>query len=155
MFKRSRIQAIFITIAIGAVLAIAGLLLLHTRQPKTAPGALLISGSLEIPVTIADTDAAREQGLSGTAALPQNTGELFVFDQPGNYGFWMKDMNYGLDLVWIDSAMNIVGSTSNIAANTYPKIFYPPQDIQYVLEVNAGFSTAHNLGVGQHFTLQK
>src|SRR5665213_2781686 len=56
----------------------------------------------EIPLSIAgvtltafvsDTDAARTQGLSDTPSLPTGTAMLFVFDTPGQYSFWMKDMN--------------------------------------------------------------
>lgn len=114
----------------------------------------LMAGGLTIPVSIADTPAAREQGLSGTTTLPANAGKLFIFDTPGNYGFWMKDMNYGLDFVWIDSAMKVIAVTPNVTADTYPQIFYPPQPVQYVLEVNAGFSSKNNLTVGQQLLLK-
>ncbi len=66
----------------------------------------------------------------------------------------MKDMHYSLDFIWISADMKIVGITPNVAANTYPKIFYPPQQVQYVLEVNANFSTQHGLAVGQQLILQ-
>lgn len=117
---------------------------------------------LKIPVAIADTPAERQQGLSGTQSLPQDSGMLFVFDTPNKPGFWMKDMKYGLDFVWLDSAMKIIDITHNVMPNTYPKVFYCSQPtcpndevgrVQYVLEVRAGFSTAHNLKMGQTFTL--
>src|ERR1700744_2057454 len=102
-------------------------------------------GQLEIPVAIADTAAKQQQGLSDTPSLPANDGMLFAFDTPGKIGFWMKDMNYSLDFVWLDNSMKIVAIDTDVTPATYPKIYYPPQDISYVLEVNAGFSTTHNL----------
>ncbi|HTH93217.1 MAG TPA: DUF192 domain-containing protein [Candidatus Paceibacterota bacterium] len=115
----------------------------------------LMAGSLAIPTSIADTDAEREQGLSDTASLPANSGKLFIFPTPGNYGFWMKDMNYALDFVWISKDMKIVGITPEVGPSTYPNIYYPPSPAQYVLEVNSGFSTRHNLSVGEQLSFKK
>jgi uncharacterized membrane protein (UPF0127 family) len=114
----------------------------------------LVAGDVDIPVAIANTDATRQQGLSDTASLPADSGMLFEFDTPGNYGFWMKDMDYPLDFVWLDSGMKIIGITPNVAVATYPQIFYPPSPAQYELEVNANFSTTHGLKVGQQMHLQ-
>lgn len=114
-----------------------------------------MAGNLSIPVSIAADEASRDQGLSGTSALATNSGKLFIFPRPGKYGFWMKDMNYPLDFIWISSDLKIVGITANVAADTYPKIFYPPTLVRYVLEVNAGFSTAQHLSVGQQFVFEK
>lgn len=166
---RSRIHAIFILIVGGAVIAAATLLFLHYEQrgravgaPQTPYNEVLAGPHIIIPVSIADTDTEREQGLSGTVSLPADSGKLFVFDVPGNYGFWMKDMNYALDFVWISSDLKIVGITPDVAVATYPQIFYPvspsgtgkPQ-VKYVLEVNSGFSTRHGLTVGEQLYLQE
>jgi uncharacterized membrane protein (UPF0127 family) len=168
---RSRIHAIFILIitVVGAAGIFFLLLFLHEKKiflrnsintaslsvvPDPIYNKTLTSGSLAIPVSIADTEASREQGLSGTPDLPAHDGKLFVFPTSGNQGFWMKDMNYSLDFVWIGSDMKIVGITPNVAADTYPKIFYSPQPVQYVLEVNAGFSAQYRLHQGQQFILQ-
>jgi uncharacterized membrane protein (UPF0127 family) len=155
-------NVIFILTVTGVVLAIAVLLLLRSghmvvRAPETGDtiyNQTLVSGALTIPVSVADTDTTREQGLSGTTSLPGNSGKLFVFQTPGTYGFWMKDMNYSLDFIWLDSSMRVAGITSDVTANTYPQIFYPPQTIEYVLEVNAGFSALHTIHTGEQFILQ-
>jgi len=152
MFKKIRIHYVILILAVGAV-AIA-LLFLRFRHADGAYNRVLIIGSNSVSVSIADTEATRDQGLSDTASLPANAGKLFVFQTPGTPGFWMKDMNYGLDFVWIGSDMKIVAVTPNVADNTYPEIYYPPQSVQYVLEVNAGFSTRHHLTVGEQTRLQ-
>ncbi len=148
MSKSIRYTIFILIIVIGA--SLGGLLLLHFKQHAVG---VLRSDSLSIPVTIASTDATRQQGLSDTTSLPKDNGMLFVFQNPGIYGFWMKDMNYALDFIWLNAKMQIVTITPNVAASTYPQVFYPSQPVQYVVEVNAGFSTAHNLTVGQTFTL--
>src|SRR5690242_15708811 len=60
-------------------------------------------GGQQIYVKKADTPAKQQQGLSGTASLPLDQGMLFIFPKDGTYAFWMKDMNYSLDIIWIDS----------------------------------------------------
>ncbi len=147
--KISKYYVIFI-LAIGA--ALLGLLFLYSRPVH---GAILRTPTIDIPVTVADTAQSREQGLSGTTSLPNNTGMLFVFDTSGSYGFWMKDMQYPLDFIWIDEDFKIVDITADVAPITYPTVFYPAQPIRYMLEVNSGFSTNHSLVAGQTVQLIK
>ena len=94
---------------------------------------------------IANTDAERTQGLSGRASLPAGTGLLFVFESPGKYGFWMKDMNFPIDIVWLGDGMLPVGIEKNVSPDSYPQVFYPPVPVRYVLEVNAGESSVLEL----------
>ncbi len=110
-------------------------------------------GETSITVEIADTFKARAQGLSGREVLPESTGMLFIFDQPAQYGFWMKDMNFAIDIVWIDEKMRIIGIEKVILPNTFPQVFYPNQAIKYVLELPAGFSDEHRIDIGQYVTI--
>ncbi|MEO5646703.1 MAG: DUF192 domain-containing protein [Candidatus Paceibacterota bacterium] len=156
-----------ILLAIGV--AVIGLLFLHfsfgapfshtvSMQLVNGDGkyaSVLHAPTVDIPVAIANTDQSREQGLSGTTTLPPDSGMLFVFDTPGKYGFWMKDMSYGLDFVWLDANLTIIDITPDVAAISYPKIFYPSQPVVYVLEVNEKFSTAHGLTIGQKLNLSQ
>lgn len=158
--RQTRVLKAISILAGGALLLV---LLLHFREAsapvKTLPtvpegyDSLLIVNGTEISVTVADTEAKQEQGLSGTPSLADNTGKLFIFKDAGTYGFWMKDMQYSLDIIWIDEAMTIVGIEHDVRPETYPTVFYPPRAVSYVLEVNAGFSTQHNLTEGQKITV--
>lgn len=123
------------------------------QQDSFNATAVLKGGSLEVPVALADTTALRQHGLSDTASLPAGVGMLFVFPAPAVQGFWMKDMQYPLDIVWMDSAMTVVGIASNVMPDTYPQVFYSPAPVQYVLEVNAGYAQMHGIAVGKQFTL--
>ena len=55
----------------------------------------------KIYIEVADTDASRQQGLSDRDGLCAECGMLFVFPQNGYYGFWMKDMNFNIDIVFL------------------------------------------------------
>src|SRR3989344_8724609 len=58
-------------------------------------------GGVEYTLEMANTDAVRAKGLSGRDELCLRCGMLFVFEQPGQYAFWMKDMRLPLDIVWL------------------------------------------------------
>jgi len=61
----------------------------------------------------------------------------------------MKDMNFSIDMIWMDSNFAITYIASDVSPNTYPKSFTPTVDSSYVLETNAGYSQKNNLSVGE------
>jgi uncharacterized membrane protein (UPF0127 family) len=100
-------------------------------------------------VTVADEPHEWRQGLSGTAPLADQTGMLFVFDQEDRYGMWMKDMNYPLDILWINNDMTVVHIEENVEPNTYPKVFASDEPARFVLEVPAFTVKTFQLTEGQ------
>ena len=96
----------------------------------------------------ADTDALRTKGLSGTQYLADGEGMLFVYDEPIVPRFWMKDMNYAIDIIWISSDKRVVATEENISPDTFPATFSPNTPVQYVLEVPAGFVERNAIGRG-------
>ena len=95
-------------------------------------------------VEVAATQEQRSQGLSGRDSLSSGTGMLFIFETDGNYTFWMKDMRFPLDLVWISAECLVAevvanapppepGQTPNELARYTPSV-----QARYVLEINAG-----------------
>lgn len=132
--KTRILNANTIIIAIGALFGV--LLLLHTyMSTETSPS--IVIGERRIPVSIADSEEERQIGLSNTKSLAQGTGKLFVFEEIGTYGFWMKDMSYPIDIVWVDQNYKVV-SVTTITPESYPEVFYPPSEIKYALELNSG-----------------
>ena len=114
-----------------------------------------LDGGQPIPVRIADTPAEREQGLSGSEPMDPDEGMLFRFDAPSKPSFWMKDMRFSIDIVWIGSDWTIIDITRDIAPETYPATFSPSHDAQYVLEVPAGFAKRRDVEIGQSVMLQQ
>jgi uncharacterized protein len=101
-----------------------------------------------LKVDLALTSKAQEQGLSGRKELKENEGMLFVFDHIGKYSFWMKDMNFPLDIIWIGEDMRVIYIKKNALPESYPEAFTPSQDARYVLEVISSFSQKNNLKKG-------
>lgn len=111
-----------------------------------------IDDGTKVLVVVADTDVKRQQGLSGLESLKKNSGMLFVFDKPGKYGFWMKDMNFPIDIIWIDANHTIVHIERNVSPDTFPQLFASSKNALYVLEVAAGFADTHNMEIADQVT---
>lgn len=104
-------------------------------------------------VDMASTDAERKKGLSGRDGLAEDEGMLFVFDSEGYYGIWMKDMNFPIDIAWLNKDKKIIYIESNVVPETFPKGFYAERDglsilSLYVLEAKAGFFEKSKIKIG-------
>lgn len=73
---------------------------------------------------------------------------LFVFDRPDRYGFWMRDMHFAIDIVWIDNNWRIVDITHELTPESYPNTFAPSAPALYALEVPAGSALRYSWKVG-------
>ena len=119
-----------------------------------APVPVVTVGSAALTVELALTPAQRVQGLSGRPELARGTGMLFVYTQEGRHSFWMIDMNFPLDLVWISAQCTVIEITSNVpppapgqTSAELPR-YVPETPVQYVLEVNAGDMESAGIQVG-------
>lgn len=102
---------------------------------------------------IVTTAEAQERGLGGRSSIPSNYGMLFVFNTPDRYGFWMKDMLVPIDIIWLTKEGRVVAVDASISPATYPKPFYPPTPVSYVLETRAGFASEKGWGIGSTISL--
>ncbi len=105
----------------------------------------------DIKVYLAATEAERERGLGGRSDLKENEGMLFIFPQSGNYLFWMKDMNFPIDMIWLGEDLKVIYIKKNARPELYPETYGPGSslpDAKYVLEVVSGFANKNNLKVG-------
>lgn len=118
------------------------------RTPSKRSAEVVIAGAL-IPCEVVDTASLRAQGLSGRAGLPPGEGMLFVFEKADRHSFWMKDMSFDIDILWIEG-----GEIVHIARATAPKsgerltTYRPERPASYVLEVVAGTAEARGWVVG-------
>ncbi|OGI88514.1 hypothetical protein A2914_01940 [Candidatus Nomurabacteria bacterium RIFCSPLOWO2_01_FULL_41_21] len=105
-------------------------------------------GEQIIRVEVVATPETRALGLSGRNILGEDEGMLFVFATPGRNYFWMKDMNFPIDMLWIDENLKIIYIKENAEPKSYPNTFGPNQNSKYVLEVVSGFTAKHNIKKG-------
>ena len=139
-------------VMIGVVFLIGFFLLSHFSEglrPENFKNikSIEIAGQ-NVKVELAPTAEERTRGLSGRVGLEENGGMLFVFDSDGVYPFWMKDMNFPIDIVWINKDLKVVYVKENATPDSFPESFSSGEKVLYVLEVSAGFSEKNNLQIG-------
>lgn len=87
----------------------------------------------------------RVRGVMGVRS--ESCGMIFLFDQPGYYNFWMKDMKFPLDFIWI-AGDKIIDIDENIPPD-YSSVLKPNVPIDKVLEVNAGICEGYGIEIGE------
>ncbi len=113
----------------------------------------IVGGATTVSVEIVRTQALREKGLSGRVSLDSDKGMLFIFPEPGRYGFWMPDMHFPIDIIWIDANWRIVDIAPSVPADSYPKEFWGKSTSLYTLEVVAGKAAASGWTTGTQLKL--
>ncbi len=127
-------------------------IVLSARVPQAKVLHAVLGGEALL-LKIADTDVLRLQGLSGHPPLPPNEGMLFVFTSDGLHSFWMKDMLFPIDILWLDSEYRIVDVKQGATPESYPKSFTPSVPARYVLELSSGFFELHKLKNGDRLEI--
>lgn len=90
-------------------------------------------------MTVLRSDAELQKGLSGTKSLPDGEAMVFAFGRDNKWGIWMKDMNYPIDIVWLNADREVVYTVSDAQPSSYPKtIFTPDTESRYVIELPSG-----------------
>jgi len=140
-----------------AVFLATGFFLISRPTENFAPEkikSVKIAGQI-IQVELALSEMERAKGLSGREVLGDNEGMLFIFETPGLYNFWMKNMKFPLDIIWLapseggdTEGMQVVHIKKDARPESYPATYGPDENAKYVLEVNAGFSEKNNLKEG-------
>jgi len=134
------------------LVSVALLLFIFLTRPSDFPGYPRKSVSIndnQIQLIVADTEARKAQGLSGSAPLRDSEGMLFLFDAPGKYGFWMKDMKFSIDLIYIKNN-TVVDIIYDARPDSYPTIFLPSKEFDSVIEVHEGVVKKKGINIGDN-----
>ncbi len=109
-------------------------------------------GSTQIKVRLALTPNQQVNGLSRQKNFGNVQGVLFVYSQPARPTFWMKEMNFPIDLIWIGNK-RVIGLEKNLLpeGKNPQNLYSSPGEIDYVLEVPAGFIEKNNIKIGDGF----
>ena len=151
---KSRTRTYIFLITLIFIIGALGALVLVRNNKKTAENSTCIrvesnESKCLLGYDLAQSPEEQAKGLSGRASLPENQGLMFVFVAPGVQCFWMKDMRFPIDIIWMNANKQIVHMEKNVSPSTYPNAFCPNVDAQYVLEVNAGVATKLNIQTNQ------
>jgi len=152
-------KSLIYSLMVVAIISIAVFLLIpkqidEEQRVGTESASYVLIGETKIDVEIADTSELRAQGLSKRPFLGEKKGMLFVFEEEGVYPFWMKGMNFPIDIIWINKDFVVVDITENATPESYPQTFSARSPIKYALEVNAGLVGQYEIGVNEYTSLQ-
>ena len=105
----------------------------------------------EIPVEVADTLKKRSLGLGKRAFLKKGWGMLFVFEKRKQHRFWMKDMHFPLDIIWLDNhrIVHIINNAKPSNSEDVHEVMTSPEPVNFVLEIAAGRAAKLRLKTGQ------
>lgn len=93
-------------------------------------------GNKKYCLYFADTLEKRTSGLSNKT-ITESEGMLFTYEEPGFRRFWMKEMLYSLDLIYIKDG-TVVDYHENVSPDTYPKTFTSSSPANKIIELKAG-----------------
>jgi uncharacterized protein len=106
---------------------------------------------IELVADVAETNEQRTKGLSVKDSLAENEAMLFVFDTAQEYSFWMKNMKFPIDIIWLDSNKTVVHIEHNLqpcSFDAFCPTYKPDNNALYVLETAAGFAERHGIVKG-------
>lgn len=147
-----RIKIKILTFLFIAVILLAGSYALVNsvkRLPQTAPAPMAVAPAVyphasiviageTFDARVANTEALKERGLSGSLGLGIHEAMLFPYDKPSYPAFWMKDMLYSIDMLWVDASGTVVSFEKSVAPSTFPNTFSPKALSSAVVELPAG-----------------
>lgn len=145
-------------ILVIVILAIAGVIY-FTRNASFqffGPSASATVNGQKFQVLVADDPDERQIGLSEKKSLPQNQGMIFLMDKADYYSFWMKNMDFPIDIIFIsgDRIVTIYSDQQPAKDNENPPTITSKEPADKVLEINAGLAKKHNLKEGDSIKLE-
>ena len=128
-----------------------------TVAPTTAPlpdAPLVRIGDAVYVVDLAVTPTERTQGLSGRPSMAVERGMLFVYEEDRARTFWMPNMHFPLDMVWIQADCTVAGVTADVpnppldTPRDQLELYPSAGLVRFILELNAGQAAEHGIEPG-------
>ncbi len=142
--------------------AIASALLFGATSCEAEPEAAKPTGptmtirDTVVSLEFARTRAEQSRGLGGRDGLAWNHGMLFEYPSPRFPGFWMKDMRFDIDIVWIRAGRIVDISHRVRHFEDGPGPTLKPRELtDTVLEVPAGYAQANGWRIGDRAILDR
>lgn len=114
---------------------------------------IIIIANNKYKVEIAKTKKQREIGLSNKKKLNNSDGMLFIYSQPMQVDYWMKDMYFDIDILWIKEN-KVIGFEKNVSYLDQKEVYHSPGSIDMVLELISGTIDKNNLKIGDNIVYQ-
>lgn len=140
------------TILLTIILIIISINKINTNHVKPY---IVIDGK-SFKVEIATTDAQKEKGLAKYKKIPDDFAMEFPFEKAGLYSFWMKDMKFSIDIIYVNKN-KIVQIFQNVPypkSGNWPLVIYKSNVLaDTVFEINGGLSQKYNFKKGDNIKI--
>ncbi len=130
------------------------ILVLGCVVQKTDSAVVNFSGRTAITVEIADSPAEWQEGLMHRSVLPEGKGMLFIFPDEGQRSFWMKNTLIPLDMIFVSANYTIIDINKNAQPCSVCDSYRSSGRAKYVIEVNANFTSEHNISIGDTIKIE-
>ena len=146
-------------VIVGIIVITTIMILIYYPVQTSIESEIVIEASVTIngktiEIEIADEPDERSRGLMFRESLTKDTGMLFLFDREDFYSFWMMNVNFNLDLIWINSNGNVVHIERDVPSCFMSCPTYAPREAaRYVLELNSGVANELDLLVGSFVSI--
>ncbi len=141
----------FIVQWVWIMIVVLGLVSCSNSPTSEAHYTLVKVGNTVVHAIVSDTSEKQVRGLSFTPKMSENVGMLFTYPPRETVlKHWMKDMQFPLDIIWINAHREIIGMHEDAQpCKAIPcAVYSSDKPAQYVLEVNAGFAAKHHIKPG-------
>ena len=125
----------------------------HASATSFARGYALVGGQL-IDVEFAQTEGEQTTGLSNRALNASNSFMVFIYDQPQQVSFWMKNTRKDLSIAFVDAGNKII-QIENLKAKSLKIVKSKSSQIKYAFEVPKGYFAVSNIQIGDELVIFK
>lgn len=138
----------YITVIISLVIILAGLALglLWKASTSTYSTKTLISGKT-FYLEVADEPHERGRGLGGREGIAPNQGMLFEGFTPGQLGFWMEDMRFDIDIIWINTEGKVIHIEPKVSRHSHPTTYRNPDGTNAAMVIELASGTTAEIGL--------
>ncbi len=153
--KQKRSMLVLGAVVLFFVFVLSVKFITHEELKNETPCTLsaeLVFPQATFRVLVRTTPEGVTRGLSGHPGLRDDEGMLFLFAETGIKRFWMKEMRFPIDIVWLDEQFQVTGVSQHALPESYPNIFASPSSTRHVLEINAGNSQKYGITEGVQAT---
>lgn len=117
-------------------------------------GGVYFDNGVYVDVEVVNTREDLAKGLMFRESLEENMGMLFIFDSEDYHPFWMKNMNFPIDIIWLSSDFKVVHIEQNVQpCKTDCQVYTPAKPARYVLEINTGFTERNGISIENKISL--
>lgn len=153
-FLRENLRIITGAIVVFFV-AILVLVIFLSNNPSSTKTKVTINNKT-FNVFLAKSAIEKQIGLSSKNKISENQGMLFLFDKPDYYSFWMKEMKFSIDIIYIENnkVTTVISGVKPPSDSTNLPIYTPKKKSDMVLEVSAGLSKKYNIHEGATINIE-